>query len=44
MKCSGCGHENREGAKFCANATSCPKCGARSVKGQKDEENHERNR
>jgi hypothetical protein len=22
MKCSGCGHENREGAKFCANATS----------------------
>src|SRR5262249_12842059 len=42
MKCSGCGHENREGAKFCrecaaplANATACPKCGTPSERGQK---------
>ena len=42
MKCSGCGHENREGAKFCrecaaplANTTACPKCGTPSERGQK---------
>ena len=42
MKCGACGHENREGAKFCrecavplADATSCPKCGTPSERGQK---------
>src|SRR5215831_177802 len=42
MKCTACGHENREGAKFCrecaaplGNATACPKCGTPSEKGQK---------
>src|SRR5262249_41685282 len=42
MKCLGCGHENREGAKFCrecaaplGNATACPKCGTPSEREQK---------
>src|SRR5262249_18996782 len=42
MKCPACGHENREGAKFCrecaaplANATACPRCGTPSERGQK---------
>ena len=42
MKCAACGHENREGAKFCrecaapiADASSCPKCGTPSERGQK---------
>src|SRR3989475_1025994 len=42
MKCATCGHENREGAKFCrqcaaplADASSCPKCGTPSERGQK---------
>jgi Double zinc ribbon len=42
VKCSACGHENREGAKFCrecaapvGGATSCPKCGTPSERGQK---------
>jgi tetratricopeptide (TPR) repeat protein len=42
MKCATCGHENREGAKFCrgcgaplAEAVSCPKCGAPSESGHK---------
>jgi class 3 adenylate cyclase len=42
MKCAACGHENREGAKFCrecaapvGGAISCPKCGMPSERGQK---------
>ena len=42
MRCAACGHENREGAKFCrecaaplAHPTSCPKCGTPSEGGQK---------
>ena len=42
MKCCACGHENREGAKFCrecaaplALTSSCPKCGTPSERGQK---------
>ena len=42
MKCRACGHENREGAKFCrecasplADATSCPNCGMPTERGQK---------
>jgi len=42
MTCPACGHENREGAKFCrecaaslAAPTSCPKCGTPSERGQK---------
>src|SRR5215469_11380888 len=40
MKCSKCGAENREGAKFCNECaapieTSCPKCGSKNKPGAK---------
>ena len=42
MTCAVCGHDNREGAKFCrecaarlAASISCPKCGTPSERGQK---------
>jgi class 3 adenylate cyclase/tetratricopeptide (TPR) repeat protein len=42
MKCTACGHENREGARFCrecaaplAAAMACPTCGTPSESGQK---------
>ena len=40
MKCLGCGHENREGAKFCNECAAplpmpCPACGASNPAGAK---------